>query len=160
MQKTAGSYAFRQTDVGPITIAVNDDAVSGLLFGRAGVPDMVRNDAEPLLVEACRQLEAWLEGRLRTFSLPLAPVSSSFGRSVREALLDIPYGRTATYGEVAVALGIHGAARAVGSACARNPLPLIVPCHRVVRNDGASGGYLGGSRLKAALLELERRNSA
>lgn len=152
-------YAVRRTAIGPIGIVGSDEVISGLFFGDVASQQGELRDAEPVLVEAFGQLDAWISGRLRVFSLPLAPAATEFSQSIRLALLAIPYGSTATYGEVAGFLGHPGAARAVGRACAHNPLPVIVPCHRVVRSDGVPGGYLGGSHLKAALLELERRNS-
>jgi methylated-DNA-[protein]-cysteine S-methyltransferase len=152
-------YSVRSTAIGRVGIVVSDVVVSGLFFGDVARPEGVRRDAGPVLAEAFAQLEAWLAGRLRVFSLPLAPAATEFGHSIREALLAIPYGSTATYGEVAGFLDRTGAARAVGRACARNPLPIIVPCHRVVRGDGTPGGYVGGTGIKTALLEHEQRNA-
>ncbi|WP_232203878.1 methylated-DNA--[protein]-cysteine S-methyltransferase [Chlorobaculum parvum] len=112
----------------------------------------------PLIDEAFGQLDAWFAGRLKAFSLPLADARTDFERRVREAMLAIPYGQTAPYGELAAAIGSPGAARAVGSACGRNPLPIIVPCHRVVGVGGRLGGYSSGVELKRWLLDFERRN--
>jgi len=109
-----------------------------------------------LLDEAFRQLDAWFAGRLRVFSLPLVEPRTVFERLVREAMLCTPYGETVSYGELAVHIGSPGAARAVGTACARNPLPVIVPCHRVIAADGRIGGYAGGTELKRWLLDFER----
>lgn len=109
----------------------------------------------PLLRRAFEELEAWLVGDLAAFSVPLAPPSSAFEGRVRSAILSIPRGRTATYGAVAEAAGSPRGARAVGSACRRNPLPLFVPCHRVVPSSGFPGRYRGGTALKARLLRLE-----
>ncbi|WP_226986773.1 methylated-DNA--[protein]-cysteine S-methyltransferase [Chlorobaculum tepidum] len=112
-----------------------------------------------LIDEAFQQLEAWFSGRLREFALPLVEPRSAFERRVREAMLAIPYGQTASYGELAAAIGSPGAARAVGAACGRNPLPVIVPCHRVLGAGGRIGGYRGGTEMKRWLLDFERRNS-
>ncbi|MGC8774217.1 MAG: methylated-DNA--[protein]-cysteine S-methyltransferase [Chlorobaculum sp.] len=112
-----------------------------------------------LIDETFQQLEAWFSGRLREFALPLVEPRSAFERRVREAMLAIPYGQTASYGELAAAIGSPGAARAVGAACGRNPLPVIVPCHRVLGAGGRIGGYRGGTEMKRWLLDFERRNS-
>ncbi|SDM00135.1 methylated-DNA-[protein]-cysteine S-methyltransferase [Franzmannia pantelleriensis] len=103
---------------------------------------------------AREQVLAYLDGRRRSFSLALSPQGSDFQRQVWAALLRIPYGETRTYGELARRLGRDGAARAIGAASGANPLPLLIPCHRVVAADGM-GGYSGGAALKARLLGLE-----
>jgi len=112
----------------------------------------------PLIDEAFRQLDAWFAGTLREFSLPIADAESGFARRVRQALLGIPYGQTASYSELAVAIGSPGSAQAVGSACGRNPLPIIVPCHRVLGVGGRIGGYSGGLEVKRWLLDFEHGN--
>ena len=109
------------------------------------------------LDEAARQLDAYFAGRRRAFDLPLdLRLSAGFRRQVLNHLRTIGYGHTESYAGVAGAIGRARAVRAVGSACATNPLPLLVPCHRVLRSDGALGGYVGGLRAKQALLALER----
>lgn len=105
--------------------------------------------------EALRQLEAYFAGRLRRFELPLAPEGTAFQRRVWEALCAIPYGETLSYGELARRLGKPGASRAVGLANGRNPLPIVVPCHRVVGSDGSLTGFGGGLPTKTKLLRLE-----
>lgn len=105
---------------------------------------------------AAREIDEYLAGRRTGFDLPLDfRLSSGFRRTVLDHLPDIEYGTTASYATVAVATGRPKAVRAVGSACARNPLPIVVPCHRVVRSDGTIGQYAGGSEAKRTLLELE-----
>ena len=109
------------------------------------------------LDQAARQLEAYFSRRRRGFDVPLdLRLSAGFRRQVLNHLRTIGYGHTESYAGVAEAIGRASAVRAVGSACATNPLPLLVPCHRVLRSDGALGGYVGGLRAKQALLELER----
>lgn len=107
--------------------------------------------------EVRRQLDEYFTGTRTTFDVPvdLALSSGAFRRSVQEHLADIPYGRTVSYADVAGAVGRPQAVRAVGTACARNPLPLVLPCHRVVRSDGSFGHYLGGTEAKSFLLEHE-----
>ena len=112
--------------------------------------------ATPLLREACAQLDAYFAGRLRRFDLPLSPQGTQFQRRVWEELCRIGWGCARSYGEVARAVGSPRGARAVGMACNRNPLLIVVPCHRVVGADGSLVGFGGGLELKRRLLELER----
>ena len=114
------------------------------------------SEATPLLRESCTQLDAYFEGRLRRFDLPLSPQGTQFQRRVWEELRRIGWGSTRSYGEVARAVGSPRGARAVGMACNRNPLLIVVPCHRVVGADGSLVGFGGGLELKRRLLELER----
>ncbi|MBQ4567694.1 MAG: methylated-DNA--[Desulfovibrio sp.] len=109
----------------------------------------------PLVREAARQLEGWLCKRLRCFDLPLAPTGTPFQQEVWQALRAIPYGQTRSYKAVATALGRPGACRAVGMANNRNPLSIVIPCHRVIGANGHLVGYGGGLWRKAALLRLE-----
>jgi methylated-DNA-[protein]-cysteine S-methyltransferase len=108
------------------------------------------------LDEVCRQLEQYFAGRRTMFEVPLdLRLASGFRRAVLGHLTDIGYGRTESYREVAIAAGSPKAVRAVGTACATNPLPLVLPCHRVVRSDGSPGQYAGGAEAKQILLRLE-----
>ena len=112
--------------------------------------------APPRLDEAARQLDEYFAGSRRAFDLPVdLRLAHGFRRDVLDHLLAIPYGRTESYAEVARAAGNPKAVRAVGSACAHNPVPVVVPCHRVVRSDGSIGQYLGGTETKVWLLALE-----
>ncbi|WP_377268600.1 methylated-DNA--[protein]-cysteine S-methyltransferase [Peterkaempfera sp. SMS 1(5)a] len=112
--------------------------------------------APPRLDEVARQLDEYFAGRRTRFELPLDfRLSKGFRRSVLAHLTEIGYGRTESYAEVATAAGSPRAVRAVGTACATNPLPIVVPCHRVVRTDGSAGGYAGGPQAKLTLLTLE-----
>jgi methylated-DNA-[protein]-cysteine S-methyltransferase len=105
---------------------------------------------------AARELEEYFDRRRHRFDVPLdLRLVGGFRRQVVEGLADIAYGSTASYAEVARQVGNPGAVRAVGSACSHNPLPIVLPCHRVVRSDGSLGQYLGGVEVKAALLQLE-----
>ncbi|AOY73380.1 methylated-DNA--[protein]-cysteine S-methyltransferase [Arthrobacter sp. TES] len=113
-------------------------------------------EAPGLLDEAARQLDEYFSGQRRTFNLPLDfSLSRGFRLDVLHHLPHIAYGTTESYSQVARAAGSPNAVRAVGTACATNPLPVIVPCHRVVRTDGTYGGYLGGTEAKRTLLTLE-----
>jgi methylated-DNA-[protein]-cysteine S-methyltransferase len=112
-----------------------------------------------VLAEAAQQLLAYFAGELRHFELPLAPEGTAFERRVWDAVAAIPYGATRSYAEIAQAVGSPGAARAVGAANGANPLPIVVPCHRVVGSNGALTGYGGGLKLKRRLLDLESGQS-
>lgn len=109
----------------------------------------------PLLENAKRQLEAYFAGALRGFDLPLAMDGSAFEIAVWQALLRIPYGQTITYGQLAAQIGKPGAARAVGRACGKNPLLIVVACHRVLGSGGKLTGFAAGLQAKKTLLALE-----
>ncbi|MFN7243804.1 MAG: methylated-DNA--[protein]-cysteine S-methyltransferase [Dietzia cercidiphylli] len=126
--------------------------------GGPGAPNGATGDADVarVLDDATAQIEAYLTGRRREFSLPLDTVlASGFRGLVQRRLPDVGYGHTATYREIATALDKPGAVRAVGTACATNPLPLVWPCHRILRSDGGLGGYRGGLEVKKRLLAME-----
>ena len=110
--------------------------------------------------EVARQLDEYFDGSRTTFDLPLAPAGTPFQRRVWDELTRIPLGTTVTYGELAARAGHPGAARAVGAAVGRNPISIVVPCHRVVGADGTLTGYAGGVGRKAALLALEAAPAA
>jgi methylated-DNA-[protein]-cysteine S-methyltransferase len=135
--------------VGPLTIEEHDDKIVAISWGN-GVP----GNGSPLLNEAARQLQAYFDGTLSHFDLPLAPAGSSFEKRVWDAMRNIPYGETRCYGDLAEAIG--SAPRAVGGACGKNPIPIVIPCHRVLAK-GGMGGYSGqgGLDTKRALLRLE-----
>lgn len=113
-----------------------------------------RDDAAPFAA-AVAQLDEYFAGKRRSFDLPLAPTGTAFQKAVWRALLRIPYGRTTSYGALADQLGKPTASRAVGAANGRNPLPIVVPCHRVIGSSGRLTGYAGGLEAKRTLLELE-----
>lgn len=136
--------------VGPLTLAEGEGALVGVAFRDEGACDR-----SPLLDEAERQLTEYFAGRRREFDLPLAPAGTPFQREVWDALRTIPYGRTCSYGDIARAVGRPKACRAVGMANNRNPLPIVIPCHRVVGASGSLTGYGGGLDIKAMLLKLE-----
>lgn len=138
------------TPVGTLCVCSDGDAVTGIHFG-AGEP----GEACPVTGQARQQLTEYFAGQRREFDLPLAPAGTDFQRRVWELLREIPYGETVTYGELARRLGNPRAARAVGMACNRNPIAIVVPCHRVVGSTGSLTGYAGGLDAKAFLLKLE-----
>lgn len=129
------------------------DVVLADLAGRVS-PRILRSPGR--LDTVARELEEYFDGRRQAFDLPLdLSLSAGFRRLVQERLPSIGYGQTRSYGEVAQLVGRPKAVRAVGTACATNPLPIVVPCHRVLRSDGSLGGYLGGLPAKTTLLALE-----
>ena len=140
-----------ESTVGPLTITAADGAITGIDFGLGG--GARPNDG--LLAEAARQLTEYFAGTLREFTLPLAPSGTSFRLKVWAAMQAIPYGQTRSYGDLARML--DSAPRAVGGACGANPIPLVIPCHRVVGAGGALGGFSGGAGCdtKRQLLALE-----
>ena len=154
------------TPVGVLLLAATEKGLVRVAYARedhdAVLQDLARRisprvlHAPVRLAPAVRQLEEYFAGTRTGFDLPLdRSLSHGFRRLVQEHLPDIGYGRTESYGAVARSVGRPQAVRAVGTACATNPLPVVVPCHRVLRGDGGLGGYVGGLEAKAALLELE-----
>jgi methylated-DNA-[protein]-cysteine S-methyltransferase len=146
------------TAIGRLLLAGDADALRRVHF-QSGPhpmrpPPEWREDAAPF-VHALAQLDEYFSGTRRVFSLPLAPAGTAFQRAVWEALRAIPYGETVSYAELARRLGNAGSARAVGLANGANPLPIIVPCHRVIGTDGSLTGFGGGLYIKRALLSLE-----
>ena len=148
--------------VGDLRIVERDGSIVAIEFSpfrppADGRPLGVRSDDEPVLVEAGRQLTAYFARELTVFDLPLAPVGTEFQKRVWGQLEKIGYGETASYGEVAGRLGMTNAAsRAVGLANGRNPIPIVVPCHRVIGANGTLTGYAGGVARKQVLLDLEQ----
>ena len=136
--------------LGPLTLFAEDDHLTALVYGDYGSYDDL-----PLFREAKRQLEAYFAGQRQAFSLPLNPDGTAFQRRVWQSLCDIPYGRVISYRELAAQVGSPRAFQAVGQANGRNPLPILIPCHRVIAADGTLGGYSSGVERKRFLLRLE-----
>ncbi|MCH2558776.1 MAG: methylated-DNA--[protein]-cysteine S-methyltransferase [Alcanivorax sp.] len=159
---TALLYSETDSPLGPLLLLGDGAALSGLYMNaqkhRPALERDRRRDDAPFHA-AREQLAAYFAGELHAFDLPLAPTGSAFQQSVWRALMDIPYGDTASYGELAQRLGKPGAARAVGLANGRNPLGIIVPCHRVIGANGTLTGYGGGLERKQWLLDHERRHA-
>ena len=154
-------WTLMDSPVGELRIVEQDGAIAAIEFTPYRDPDGrvrgARDDTHPLLAETVRQLRAYFDRELKEFDLPLAPVGTTFQARVWEQLRTIGYGETASYGQIAGRLGLTGhGARAVGLANGRNPIPIVVPCHRVVGANGTLTGYAGGLERKQALLELEQ----
>jgi methylated-DNA-[protein]-cysteine S-methyltransferase len=135
--------------VGRLVLDEQDGALVAIRWA-----DEKPGNGSPLLAEAARQLDAYFAGNLTEFDLPLRPAGSAFERRVWDGMLGIPYGKTRSYGELAA--GIGSGPRAVGGACGKNPIPIVIPCHRVLAKAGM-GGYSGsgGLKTKQALLAIE-----
>ena len=138
--------------VGPLTLTASADALISLDFGDTRTSD---GSSVPLLVQAARELQEYFAGERRIFTIPLAPAGTDFQKKVWSALQTIPYGETDTYGGIAAKIGKPGGAVAVGQANSRNPIPILIPCHRVIGANGKMVGYTGGMHIKEALLALE-----
>lgn len=141
--------------IGTLTAVVDaEGALTHLLFdGQAPPPDAVRDPERCAAVLS--QLREYFAGERRSFDLPLAPRGTAFQRGVWDALLAIGWGETTDYGSLGARIGRPGAARAVGRANATNPIPIVIPCHRVIGRDGSPTGYAGGVEAKVRLLALE-----
>jgi methylated-DNA-[protein]-cysteine S-methyltransferase len=148
------TICYVDSPVGRLAIEADHDAVTGVRWASNGERTRDKTTS-PVLKEAARQLDRYFAKKLERFDLPLAQRGTDFQKRVWAMMRDIPYGETATYGGMAMALG--SGPRPVGMACARNPIPIIVPCHRVLGSGGREGGFSGGKGLptKRQLLALE-----
>ncbi len=148
---------FYDTKIGVITIREDDGKITGVHFGENG--QGCEMEETPVICEAIRQLEEYFSGKRKTFDLPLSPQGTDFQQKVWKALQEVPYGKTASYKDIAVRVGNAKACRAVGMANNRNPIAIIIPCHRIVGSSGKLVGYAGGLNIKEELLKLERLHS-
>ena len=146
---------LNETPVGPLLISGTDQGLEQIRLNCQIAAGREQCPRHPLAVLSLEQLRAWFAGRLRQFQLPLTPRGTDFQRQVWQALQQIPWGTTASYAQIAVAVGRPRACRAVGLANGRNPLPIIIPCHRVIGSSGQLVGYSGGLHIKRCLLALE-----
>ncbi len=148
-----------ETKIGKITITECDSQLISIDFGESNPKDS--NILEtPFIKEVQKELEEYFNGTRKTFQLPLALKGTPFQQEVWKALMTIPYGETMTYKQIAEAIGNPKACRAVGMANNRNPIPIIIPCHRVIGSNGALVGYGGGLHIKEMLLEMEDNKHA
>lgn len=162
------AYRTLETPVGPLLLVATEAGLVRVAYECEGVEAVLARLASTIsprilwaprrLDQVASQLEEYFAGRRTRFDVPVdLRLSGGFRRSVLAYLPSIGYGHTASYRSVAVAVDNPSAVRAVGTACARNPLPIVIPCHRVVRSDGQLGAYLGGTDTKRQLLEMEAR---
>ncbi|MEW6267356.1 MAG: methylated-DNA--[protein]-cysteine S-methyltransferase [Thermodesulfobacteriota bacterium] len=156
-------YTVLEAPPGPVFLAETRQGVLCVSFGPQGLNDLTafarrwHPEAQiiPSVVESTAQVQDYLDGKRREFKLTLDLKGTEFQRQVWRALSLIPYGQTSTYGRIAERIGRPGAARAVGQACGANPIPLIIPCHRVLASNGGLGGFGSGLHWKRWLLNLE-----
>lgn len=152
-------YRHVQSPVGPLLLAASDAGLRTIEFDASQHPVQRGDDWQPgdhpLLAATATQLREYFDGTRRAFDLPLAPEGTDFQQRVWQTLATIPYGQTISYAELASRVGKPSASRAVGAANGRNPLPIVLPCHRVIGTNGSLTGFGGGLPVKRFLLELE-----
>jgi methylated-DNA-[protein]-cysteine S-methyltransferase len=156
------AYKMIETPVGKLKLVASDNALVAILWEkdnprRVRLSELFADDRRPVLVETQRQLSEYFSGKRKTFSITLEMRGTRFQKDVWEALLAIPFGETRSYGQLATQLGNPRATRAVGAANGRNPLSIVVPCHRVIGSSGKLTGFAGGLEVKEHLLALEKR---
>jgi methylated-DNA-[protein]-cysteine S-methyltransferase len=155
------AYKMIKSPVGQLKLVASEQGLVAILWEndnptRIRLRELVADDRHPVLVETERQLKEYFAGKRKTFSLGLDMRGTRFQKDVWEKLLAIPFGETRSYGQLAKQLGNPRATRAVGAANGKNPLSIIVPCHRVIGSSGKLTGFAGGLQTKAKLLSLER----
>lgn len=148
---------FIHTPCGEMAVAEEEGKITRLYLRAQDAPQNAARNETPVLKQAAAQLAEYFAGKRKHFDLPLAPQGTPFQQKVWRALCAIPYGQTASYGQIAAKINNHKACRAVGMANNKNPVAIFIPCHRVVGADGALTGYGGGLALKKKLLDLEQK---
>lgn len=150
-------YDYLSSPIGPLTICCDNDQLLEIRFGQEA-PDDAERGSSRVMRDTVRQLEEYFNGTRETFQLPLAPTGTAFQQQVWQELRAIPYGETRSYSWQAERIGKPNATRAVGAANGRNPIPIVIPCHRVIGANGNLTGYAGGIHIKETLLKLEARS--
>jgi methylated-DNA-[protein]-cysteine S-methyltransferase len=156
------TYKLMESSVGKLKLVASNKGLVAILWEndsprRVRLAELIEDEKHPVLIETERQLKEYLTGKRKTFSVDLDMRGTRFQKDVWEALLAIPFGETRSYGQLAKQLGNSRATRAVGAANGRNPISIIVPCHRVIGSSGKLTGFAGGLETKAHLLDLEGR---
>lgn len=152
------TFVYYESPVGRLALACDGEYITRVGFCPAEWTERIPQADAPILVRARRQLEEYFAGKRKTFDLPLRPSGTPFRLKVWKALMNIGYGETCSYGDLALAVGNEKASRAVGGANHANPIVVIIPCHRVIGADGRLTGYGGGLDKKTFLLELEKKH--
>lgn len=142
--------------IGVLRLEADEKGICGLHFCKEELNENEQSSEYPLLLEATKQLDEYFSGKRTSFTVPLSLHGTEFQKKVWRELLNIPYGETCSYGEVARRIGSPKASRAVGMANHKNPIAIFVPCHRVIGSDGTLTGYAGGLNVKQSLLTLEQ----
>lgn len=141
--------------LGSLTIVEENNCITNLYINETPNGIEFTSKETPLIREAIKQLNEYFQGKEKSFELPLAPAGTEFQKNVWNALLKIPYGDTCSYSDIAKAIGNPKGCRAIGLANGRNPIPIIIPCHRVIGKNGSLVGYTGGLDIKIKLLSIE-----
>ncbi|QFU74701.1 methylated-DNA--[protein]-cysteine S-methyltransferase [Halioglobus maricola] len=150
------NYQYMETPIGQMRLVSNGSHITAIEWpGHHGDSTCQQAQTDPALAQCKQQLQEYFRGERREFDLPLAPGGTDFQNAVWGALARIPFGELRSYRDIAEALGKPTAMRAVGAANGRNPIPIVVPCHRVIGSDGSLTGFAGGLEAKRTLLELE-----
>jgi len=157
-------YKMMESPVGKLKLVASDRGLTAILWekddpSRVRLSEMIEDRQHPVLVETEQQLGEYFTGKRKTFTVPLDLRGTRFQQNVWEALCSIPFGETRSYGQLAEQLGNPRATRAVGAANGRNPISIIVPCHRVIGSSGKLTGFAGGLETKACLLKLEQKDA-
>ena len=148
------NYYYKYTKIGYLTIVEEDSAITNIFFFFFSPEG--NQKLSSVILKAFNEIEEFLDGTRRNFSIKLNPKGTSFQKQVWNALMQIPYGQTRSYKEIAVTIKNSNASRAVGMANNKNPIPIIIPCHRVIGTDGKLVGYAGGLKIKETLLGIEQ----
>lgn len=154
-------YKTMPSPVGRLKLVASDNGLAAVLWENHDPPwapleSSIEQEEHPVLAETERQLNEYFQGKRRSFSIDLDPVGTDFQKTVWKELREIPFGETRSYGELAKQIGRPKASRAVGAANGRNPIGIIIPCHRVLGASGKLTGFAGGLKVKAQLLDLEK----
>ena len=147
---------YYDTKIGRIEIEENGEAITKIDYIQKDIEEAIDGKETELLKKAIKQLNEYFEGKRSIFDLPLAPEGTEFQNKVWNALREIPFGETKSYGEIARIIGNEKASRAVGMANNKNPIMIVIPCHRVIGANGKLAGYAGGLEVKEMLLNLEK----
>ncbi|WP_042350614.1 methylated-DNA--[protein]-cysteine S-methyltransferase [Bacillus massiliigorillae] len=149
---------FYPSDIGKLGVVQEEQAITRIYFQNENIPEDLIEFETDLIKEAGQQIQEYFAGKRKDFTIPLAPNGTPFMQSVWKALIEIPYGETRSYKDVAESIENPKAVRAVGMANNRNPLPIVIPCHRVIGANGKLVGYGGGLDIKILLLDLEKKH--
>ena len=151
------NYFCYDTEIGTIKISEKEGKIIGLVFSDSKKENEIEKETE-LIKKAYTQLEEYLSGKRTEFNIEIEMIGTEFQKKVWKELLNIPYGETRSYKDIAIAIGNGKACRAVGNANNKNPIAIIVPCHRVIGSNGSMTGYAGGLDIKEKLLKIEKYN--
>ncbi len=151
------NYFCYDTEIGRIKISEKDEKIIGLVFSDYKKEDEIEKETDAIR-KTYLQLKEYLSGKRKNFDIEIEMIGTEFQKKVWKELLNIPYGETRSYKDIAIAIGNEKACRAVGNANNKNPIAIIVPCHRVVGSNGSMTGYAGGLDIKEKLLKIEKYN--